>query len=252
MPRDTVFVSTEWLAERLDAPDIVVVDGSWYLPVHARALKGLDRVSTADPAAAERVRELIIAADRHRRMLGGAMRQNGIFAAAALHGLDHHLGRLAEDHANARVLAGVLMEQLGAGALPLYFASTLGLLAAYTFYRLRHVSDLVSGDAAHFVPMLRTTSLSRSALPEMRMAASGGRLSRRVGTISPLTMSSASSSDIGSLNASGAWYRPSATAARPSGSASATNRPGSRSTRWCSWNSSVGGRATRLSMPVPW
>ncbi|AMJ60202.1 3-mercaptopyruvate sulfurtransferase [Bosea sp. PAMC 26642] len=36
MPKDNVFVSTEWLAERLNAPDIVVVDGSWYLPVHAR------------------------------------------------------------------------------------------------------------------------------------------------------------------------------------------------------------------------
>lgn len=55
---------------------------------------------------------LITAADRHRRRLGGAMRQNGIFAAAALHGLDHHLGRLAEDHANARGLA----ERLVAGA----------------------------------------------------------------------------------------------------------------------------------------
>ena len=36
MARDTVFVSTEWLAEHLNAPDIVVVDGSWYLPVHGR------------------------------------------------------------------------------------------------------------------------------------------------------------------------------------------------------------------------
>jgi threonine aldolase len=51
---------------------------------------------------------LIAAADRHRRRMGGAMRQNGIFAAAALHALDHHLDRLAEDHANARVLAEAL------------------------------------------------------------------------------------------------------------------------------------------------
>lgn len=51
---------------------------------------------------------LIAAADRHRRRMGGAMRQNGIFAAAALHALDHHLARLAEDHANARVLAEAL------------------------------------------------------------------------------------------------------------------------------------------------
>jgi len=53
-------------------------------------------------------RALIATADRHRRMLGGAMRQTGIFAAAALHGLDHHRSRLAEDHCHARVLAEAL------------------------------------------------------------------------------------------------------------------------------------------------
>lgn len=57
-------------------------------------------------------RDLIAAADRHRRRLGGAMRQNGIFSAAALHALDHHLARLPEDHAHARVFA----ERLRAGA----------------------------------------------------------------------------------------------------------------------------------------
>jgi threonine aldolase len=50
----------------------------------------------------------IVAATRHRQRLGGAMRQNGIYAAAALHALDHHLARLPEDHANARVLAEAL------------------------------------------------------------------------------------------------------------------------------------------------
>lgn len=33
---DAPFVSTAWLAERLDAPDLVVVDGSWYLPTMNR------------------------------------------------------------------------------------------------------------------------------------------------------------------------------------------------------------------------
>ncbi len=51
---------------------------------------------------------LIDAANHHRRMLGGAMRQTGIFAAAALYGLDHHRSRLADDHANARLLAEAL------------------------------------------------------------------------------------------------------------------------------------------------
>src|SRR5262245_44338250 len=50
-------------------------------------------------------REFVARATRYRRMLGGAMRQVGIFAAAGLHALDHHLERLVEDHANARVIA---------------------------------------------------------------------------------------------------------------------------------------------------
>ncbi len=53
-------------------------------------------------------KDLIAAATRHRRMLGGAMRQVGIFAAAALHGLDHHRERLADDHANASLFAELL------------------------------------------------------------------------------------------------------------------------------------------------
>ena len=50
-------------------------------------------------------RDLIQRAVRYRRMLGGAMRQVGIFAAAALYALDHNDDRLAEDHANARRIA---------------------------------------------------------------------------------------------------------------------------------------------------
>jgi threonine aldolase len=47
----------------------------------------------------------IARAHRLRKMLGGSMRQAGLLAAAALHALDHHVGRLAEDHAHARRLA---------------------------------------------------------------------------------------------------------------------------------------------------
>jgi threonine aldolase len=38
-------------------------------------------------------------------MLGGGMRQTGMLAAAALYALDHHRDRIADDHANARLLA---------------------------------------------------------------------------------------------------------------------------------------------------
>ncbi len=53
-------------------------------------------------------RELIAAATRHRRMFGGAMRQTGFYAAAALHGIKHHRERLAEDHRHARLLGAAL------------------------------------------------------------------------------------------------------------------------------------------------
>ena len=53
-------------------------------------------VGSADAVAAARVR---------RKRLGGGMRQVGILAAAGLHALDHHVERLADDHANARLLA---------------------------------------------------------------------------------------------------------------------------------------------------
>jgi threonine aldolase len=51
----------------------------------------------------------IAALVRYRRMLGGAMRQSGVLAAAGLHALDHHVERLAEDHVNARLLGRRLL-----------------------------------------------------------------------------------------------------------------------------------------------
>ena len=54
----------------------------------------------------------IARAHRIRKMVGGGMRQVGVLAAAGLHALDHHVERLADDHALARRLAG------GLAALP--------------------------------------------------------------------------------------------------------------------------------------
>jgi threonine aldolase len=49
--------------------------------------------------------ELIAKARRLRKMVGGGMRQAGILAAAGLYALDHQVQRLADDHANAQMLA---------------------------------------------------------------------------------------------------------------------------------------------------
>ncbi len=53
-------------------------------------------------------RETIERARHKGKMVGGGMRQAGILAAAGLHALDHHLDRLADDHARARSLANDL------------------------------------------------------------------------------------------------------------------------------------------------
>jgi threonine aldolase len=50
---------------------------------------------------------------RWKQRLGGSMRQAGICAAACTYALDHHVDRLAEDHANARALARGLAQIAG-------------------------------------------------------------------------------------------------------------------------------------------
>jgi threonine aldolase len=52
--------------------------------------------------------DVIRRARRFRKMLGGGIRQGGVLAAACLHALDHHVERLADDHARAKRLAEAL------------------------------------------------------------------------------------------------------------------------------------------------
>jgi threonine aldolase len=104
-------------------------------------------------------RALIAGAHRWRKMVGGGMRQAGIVAAAALHALDHHVDRLAEDHALAARLADGLVDVPGltvespqsnivfadlkserAGGLMAHLKSR-GVLAT-GLYRLRFVTHL--------------------------------------------------------------------------------------------------------------
>ena len=53
-------------------------------------------------------REIIRKARRWRKLVGGGMRQAGVIAAAALYAVENHIERLAEDHANAKWIAGEL------------------------------------------------------------------------------------------------------------------------------------------------
>ena len=58
-------------------------------------------------------REFMDEARRIQAMLGGVMRQVGFMAAAALHGFEHNLQRLADDHANAQLIANSIQDNPG-------------------------------------------------------------------------------------------------------------------------------------------
>jgi len=91
----------------------------------------------------------IARAHRVRKMAGGGMRQAGVIAAAALHALDHHIDRLAEDHAHARLLAEGLQGLPGVTVVPpqsnILFIDLAPEKAAGAVDRLRAAGVLCSG-----------------------------------------------------------------------------------------------------------
>jgi len=102
-------------------------------------------------------------------MLGGAMRQVGILAAAAIFGLDHHRERLAEDHANARLLAetlagcpGVTLELSSVQTNIVVFHLAAGALDANTLVaRARERGVLVNAFSARTVRAVTHLDVSR-------------------------------------------------------------------------------------------
>jgi threonine aldolase len=111
------------LATHLDGARIFNAAVKLGLP--ARALcEGFDSVSVClskglgTPAGTVLVgsKAFILRAQRARKMLGGAMRQAGLLAAAGLYALEHNVERLATDHANAERLAKGLASIAGVEA----------------------------------------------------------------------------------------------------------------------------------------
>jgi len=103
------------LATHLDGARLFNASVKLGIPA-ATVCRGFDTVSVClskglgTPAGTVLVgsRELIGRAKRARKLLGGAMRQAGVLAAAGLYALEHNVDRLAEDHANAERLAAGL------------------------------------------------------------------------------------------------------------------------------------------------
>ena len=94
-------------------------------------------------------RELIARAHRWRKMAGGAMRQSGVLAAAAIYALDHHVERLSQDHVHALRLADGLRGLPGIAVTPpqtnIVFIDVEPALATNLIDRLRNQGLLATG-----------------------------------------------------------------------------------------------------------
>ena len=87
----------------------------------------------------------IARAHRIRKMAGGGMRQAGMLAAAASHALDHHVVRLAQDHALAQRLAdglaGIHGLQVEAPQTNIVFVDLMGAARDQSGALLKHLAD---------------------------------------------------------------------------------------------------------------
>ncbi|MDB5843656.1 MAG: L-threonine aldolase [Polaromonas sp.] len=90
-------------------------------------------------------RDVIARAHRIRKMAGGGMRQAGLLAAAASHALDHHVLRLAQDHALAQRLAdglaGIHGLQVEAPQTNIVFVDLTGAAREQSGALLKHLAD---------------------------------------------------------------------------------------------------------------
>jgi threonine aldolase len=121
-------------------------------------------------------KDLIARARRWRKMAGGTMRQAGLLAGAVMYALDHHIERLADDHANAKRLAEGLQGLPGVTVEPpqtnMVFVDlapekaqgaverlkSRGLLCT-GLYRMRFVThlDVTADDVERAITILRET-----------------------------------------------------------------------------------------------
>ncbi|MGI8999586.1 MAG: beta-eliminating lyase-related protein, partial [Candidatus Limnocylindria bacterium] len=85
--------------------------------------------------------ELMAGPPRYGRMVGGAVPQAGILAAAGSYALAHHVDRLADDHANARLLA---VELLRGDDIRLDAASVPTNIVVFELVERRGVPDATS------------------------------------------------------------------------------------------------------------
>ena len=117
-------------------------------------------------------RDFIERAWANRRLVGGAMRQSGVLAAAALWALQHNLDRLVEDHENARRLGSALAEMPHVEMDPagvdtnLVFFTLVGVDGNLFRERLKEEGVLCSGTSPERVRMACHLDVSSADIDE--------------------------------------------------------------------------------------
>jgi threonine aldolase len=106
-------------------------------------------------------RDLIREARRHRKLFGGGMRQVGVIAAGALYALEHHRDRLADDHANARILAEAIRNTAGLKLDPDLVESNMVIFAV----------DPSLGSAADFMAALQQAGVLTLSISNAKIRA---------------------------------------------------------------------------------
>jgi threonine aldolase len=105
--------------------------------------------------------DLIRQARRHRKALGGGMRQAGMIAAGALYALEHNIDRLADDHQHARILADAVRATVGLKLSPDVVDTNIVIFEV----------DAELGTAAAFCARLRDEGVLMNATAPQRVRA---------------------------------------------------------------------------------
>jgi threonine aldolase len=92
--------------------------GDWCRPFDCVSVCFSKGLGAPIGSAVAGTKEFVARAWRARKLFGGAWRQAGILAAAALYALEHNIARLADDHRNAQVIAEAVRETPGLQLVP--------------------------------------------------------------------------------------------------------------------------------------
>lgn len=127
---DTVRAISEWakrhgLAMHLDGarlPNAIVASGvgprEWSKHFDTVSICFSKGLGAPIGSALVGPKDVIMQARRVRKLFGGGMRQGGFLAAACLYALDHNVNRIADDHANAKLLAAAIADTPGLTLVP--------------------------------------------------------------------------------------------------------------------------------------